>query len=199
MLVSEFVKGFNNLKNPELQRNFCNQHLVKKYASIVQKNAVLKNFADGCVKRNDSGISYLDMVANKMNMTWAIVFLYTDLTLDEVEDTLKDAQGNPVTKKRQDVIGLYDQFQEYGIINVFCDLIGERELNELLMVNNNVIETWHEEHSSARAFVSELTDKAVRTFVEMTALMQEAITPADREKLSETIKQFVGVSDEETK
>ena len=46
---------------------------------------------------------------------------------------------------------------------------------------------------------AELTDKAVRTFVEMTALMQEAITPADREKLSETIKQFVGVSDEETK
>lgn len=190
MLVKEFVDGYNNLKKPELKRDFCEKHLTKKYASIVQKNAVLKNFADGCVRTNENGITYIDMVANKMNMTWAIVFLYTDLTLDEVEEKLPDGK----TKKSQDVIGLYDKFQEYGILNMFCDLIGEREIGELLMVNSEVLDTWHEEHSSSRAFMSEMVDKAVRTFVEMAALMKEVVTPEDQEKLSETVKGFVGIS-----
>lgn len=190
MLVSEFVQGFNNLKKPDLQKDFCKQHLTKTYASIVDKNAVLKNFTDGCV-RNNNGIVSLDMVANKMNFTWAIIFLYTDLKLDEVEDTLPNGE----TKKRQDVIGLYDQFQEFGIINVFCDLIGEKEINELLLVNNCILDTWHEEHTSTRAFVSELADKTARTFAEMLALMNEVITPEDQQKFGKVIKQVIGVDE----
>lgn len=181
MLVKEFVDGYNNLKKPELKREFCEKHLTKTYASIVDKNAALKNFANGCVI-NNNGVPYLDMVANKINMTWAIVFLYTDLQLDVLED------------KKQDVIGLYDKFQEYGIINMFCEIIGEREINELLMVNKEVINTWHEEHTSTRAFINSLVDGAVRTFAEVSVLMQETITDEDRQKLSETIKGFVGIS-----
>lgn len=194
MLVSEFVQGFNNLKKPDLQKDFCKQHLTKTYASIIQKNALLKNFVDGCVKKSKDGAFYLDMVANKMNFTWAIICLYTDLQLDEVEDTLPDG----TTSKRHDVIGLYDQFQEFGIIDVFCELIGEREINELLLVNKEAIDTWHEEYSSTRAFISQLTDKAVRTFVEMAALMKETITVEDQEKFGATLKNFIGVSNEAT-
>lgn len=189
MLVSEFVQGFNNLKKPELQKDFCQKHLTKTYASIVQKNALLKRFVDGCVNVSDSGIQYIDMVANKMNFTWAIICLYTDLQLDEVEDTFAD--GSKQT--RHDVIGLYDQFQQYGIIDVFCELIGEREINELVLVNKEALDTWHEEHSSTRAFISDLTEKAVRTFVEMAAVMKEAIPEEEKQGLTDSIKQLMGV------
>lgn len=201
MLVSEFVQGFNNLKKPELQKDFCQKHLTKTYASIVQKNALLKRFVDGCVITSDSGIQYVDMVANKMNFTWAIICLYTDLQLDTVLDEVKDKDGNvvldnegkPVTKPRHDTIGLYDQFQQYGIIDVFCELVGEREINELILVNKEALDTWHEEHSSARAFISDLTEKAVRTFVEMAAVMRETIPEEDKRGLTDSVKQFVGV------
>ena len=182
MLVNEFIDGFNNLKKPDLQKDFCKQHLTKTYASIVQKNALLKSFIDACVKTNANGILYLDMVANKINFTYAVICLYTDLQLDTTEDG------------RHDIITAYDKMQEFGVIDIFCELIGEREINELLMVNKECLDTWHEEHSSARSFVSELTDKAVRTFVEMAALMKETVTTEDQEKFGETLKSFIGVS-----
>ena len=184
MLVSEFVQGFNNLKKPELQKEFCEKHVVKKYSSIVSKNALLKNFVDSCVKTSDNGVKYIDMVANKMNFTWAIICLYTDLQLDKVDmDTVEGG--------RNDVISLYDSFQQYGIIDVICEIIGEREINELILVNKEAIDTWHEEHSSARGYISEMVDKAVRTFVEMAALTKEMIGDEDREKLTESIKGFL--------
>ena len=179
MLISEFVKGFNNLKKPELQKEFCEKHVVKTYASIVAKNALLKNFVDGCVKTSESGIQYIDMVANKMNFTWVIICLYTDLQLDKVEEG------------RNDVIGLYDSFQQYGIIDMICEIIGEREVNELLMVNKEAIDTWHNEHSSARAYISDMVDKAVRTFVEMSALTKEMTGSDEIDKFSDSIKGFL--------
>ena len=182
MLVKDFVDGYNNLKKPELKRDWCEKHVTTTYASIVKKNALLKRFVDGCVKKNDSGILYLDMVANKINFTYAIICLYTDLQLNTTEDG------------RHDIITAYDHMQEYGIIDVFCDIIGEKEINELLMVNKECLNTWHEEHSSSRAYISELVDTGVRTFVEMAALMKETITDEDRDKLGETIKGFVGIS-----
>lgn len=204
MLVSEFVQGFNNLHKPEAQKDWCQKHLIKTYAPIGEKNAVLTRFVYGCVKVGDNGISYIDMIANKINFTWAIVCLYTDLQLDIAIDEVKDENGNvklddkgqPITKKRQDVIGLYDQFQQYDIISVFCDLIGEREINELILVNNRVLDTWHDEHSSSRAYISELVDKAVRTFAETAAVMKEIVPEEEKKGLSGSIKQFMGVSQE---
>ena len=159
MLVSEFVEGFKNLKKPELQKDFCQQHIKTTYASIIVKNAWLKKMIDACVKRNDSGILYIDMVANKINFTNTIICLYTDLELDVAENG------------RGMILEAYDMFQENGIIDIFCDLIGEREINELILVNKEALNTWHEEHSTTRAYVSDMIDKAVRTFTETGALL----------------------------
>lgn len=181
MLVKEFVQGYLNLKKPELKEDFCKQHLKRTYAPIIEKNAILKGLTQACATKTDSGVLYLDMVCNKMNLTHAIICLYTDLEL-----------ADPKSKERRDeIISNYDAFQEHDILNVFCKLIGEREINELLLVNQGAIDTWHEEHSSTRAFISDMTDKAIRTFAEFSVLLKEVITPEDQEKFGETIKQIV--------
>lgn len=184
MLVKEFVDGYNNLKKPELKKEWCEKHLKRTYAPLIEKTALLSTLVDSCVMKNDAGILYLNMVCNKMNLTHAIICLYTDLEL-------ADPKGD---EAKSQVINNYDSFRQYGIIDDFCSLIGDREIDELLSVNGECLNTWHEEHSSSRAFLSELTDKAVRTFVEMAALMKETVTDEDRDKLSETIKGFVGIS-----
>ena len=187
MIVKDFVQGYLNLKKPELKEDFCKQHLKRTYAPIIEKNAMLKRLTQACAMKTDNGILYLDMVCNKMNLTHAIICLYTDLELADPK----------AEESKHEIIDNYDAFQEHDILNVFCKLIGEREINELLLVNQGAIDTWHEEHSSTRAFVSDMTDKAVRTFVEMAALMKEVVTPEDQEKFGETIKQFIGVSNGE--
>lgn len=169
MLVSEFVNGYKNLNKEDLQKDWCQKHLVKTYASIVAKNALLRSFIDASVKKNDKGIYYIDMVANKINFTYAIICLYTDLELDVVID--KDKDGNETS--RHDIITTYDLFQENEIIDVFCNLIGDREINELLMVNEKLLDTWHEEHSSTRAYVADMIEKGVRAFAETGALLKE--------------------------
>lgn len=181
MLVSEFIQGYKNLHKAEAQVDFCRKHLRRTYAPITEKNAVLKRLVKACETTNANGIKYIDMVCNKMNFTHAVITLYTDLELADATAT--------------QIIDNYDAFQEFEIIDVFCDLIGEREVNELILINKNALDTWHEENSSTRAFVSDLTDKAVRTIVEMSALMKETITSEDQEKFSETLKNFIGIKE----
>ena len=181
MLVSEFIEGYKNLHKTEAQVDFCRKHLRRTYAPIAEKNGALKRLVKACETTNANGIKYIDMVCNKMNFTHAIITLYTDL---ELTDT-----------SAAQIIDNYDAFQELEIIDVFCDLIGEREVNELILINKSALDTWHEENSSTRAFVSDLTDKAVRTIVEMSALMKETITSEDQEKFSETLKSFIGIQE----
>jgi hypothetical protein len=201
MLVSEFVNGYKNLNKEDLQKDWCKKHLTKTYASIVAKNALLRTFIDASVKKNDKGIYFIDMVANKINFTYAVICLYTDLELDIVKDpvkddngeTVKDDNGNVVTQDRHDIITTYDLFQEYRIIDVFCELIGDREINELLMVNEKLLDTWHEEHSTTRAYVSDMIEKAVRTFTETGALLKELnLNDINMDK----ILQLTGVTEE---
>ena len=181
MLVSEFIEGYKNLHKTEVQVDFCRKHLRRAYAPITEKNAVLKRLVKACETTNANGIKYIDMVCNKMNFTHAVITLYTDLELTDATAT--------------QIIDNYDAFQEFEIIDVFCDLIGEREVNELILINKSALDTWHEENSSTRAIVSDLTDKAVRTIVEMSAMMKETITSEDQEKFSETLKNFIGIKE----
>lgn len=179
MLVNEFIQGYQNLKKPDLQKDFCQKHLRRTYAPIIEKNMLLKQLVDACVVKTENGIPYVDMVCNKMNLTHAIITLYTDLKLED---------PNSDDAKYQ-IIRNYDAFQEFGILEIFCDLIGDREINELLLINKEALNTWHEAHSSIRAFFSDLTDKASRTFAEaLEILSNEQFSP-------EKLKEIAGVID----
>lgn len=191
MKVSEFVEGFKNLQKPDLQKNFVEQHIRRKYVPIGEKNAILHQFVEDCVLVDKNGIPYINMVANKINFIYAIVILYTDLELDKLPDTTNE--DGSIKKGKSDIIGSYDKMQEFGVIDAVCDLIGERELSELTFVNKEVLDTWYNAHASTRAYLATLADKSVRTFVELSELL-------GREKINlnpDNIMKFMGIPEEQ--
>lgn len=180
MTVSEFAQGYKNLQKPDLQLNFVYQHIKRTYAPIGEKNALLQKLADDCVLIDKNGIPYLNMVANKINFIYAIVILYMDLEIDKV------AEG------KKDILGTYDSLQESGAVDDICKCLGEREVNELTFVNKEVLDTWYNAHASTRAYLAGLTEKAVRTMMELSELL-------GREKLDinpNTLMKFMGIPEE---
>jgi len=180
MTVSEFIKSFNELSNPDLKTNVVKQHIKRTYSPIVEKIAVLQELLKKCVMVDRNGIPYLDMVTNKINFIYAIVVLYTDLEPD------KSLDG------KQDVLRIYDLMQESGAIDILCDLIGSKEINELTFTNKELLDTWYNANSSTRSYLATLTDKAVRTFVELSELL-------GREKIDlapDKIMNFFGIAEQ---
>ena len=180
MKVSELVETCNKLSNDDLKVAQVKKHVKRNYAPIVEKLAVLKELSKKCELRDKNGIVFLDMVTNKINFIYAIVVLYTDLEPD------KNEQG------RNDAIKIYDLLQESGVVNLICDQIGEREINELTFVNKEVLDTWYNENSSTRAYLATLMDKAVRTFVEISEILGRTAVDLDPQK----IMNFFGITDE---
>ena len=161
MKVSEFAEGYKNLKSADLRNNLVSQHLKRTYAPIGEKNALLQKLADDCVMVDDNKIPYLNMVANKIHFIYSLIILYTDLEVDKLKDG------------KNDVLKAYDLLQETGAVETLCELIGSKEINELTFVNKEVIDTWYNKNSSTRAYLATLTDKAVRTFVELSEILSK--------------------------
>ena len=180
MKVSEFAKTCNELTNEELKVAQVKKHIKRTYAPIVEKMAVLKTLLSKCELKDKNGIVFLDMVTNKINFIYAIVVLYTDLEADQNE------------KGQHDAIKIYDLLQESGLIGLICDQIGEREIGELTFVNKEVLDTWYNENSSTRAYLATLTDKAVRTFVEISELLGRTAVDLDPQK----VMNFFGISEQ---
>lgn len=182
MKVSELVKTYNDLNNADLKTAQVEKHIKRTYAPVVEKLAVLKKLTEKCELKDKNGIVFLDMVMNKINLIYAITVLYTDLEIDTRPDGKHDAIRN------------YDLLQESGIIDIICAKVGEREINELTFVNKEVLDTWYNEHSSTRAYLATLTDKAVRTFVEVSEILGR--TPVDLDPNS--VMKFFGITEQPT-
>lgn len=179
MKVSEFVKTYNEVTKDELKTAQVKQHIKRTYAPVVEKVAVLRSLLDKCELKDKNGIVFLDMVMNKISFIYAITVLYTDFEIDTSPDGKIDSLRN------------YDLLQENGIIDIICSKVGEREINELTFINKEVLDTWYNEHSSTRAYLATLTDKAVRTFVEISELLGRT---ADLNP--QTVMDFLGITDE---
>ena len=179
MKVSEFVKTYDELSNGDLKVAQVKKHVKRTYAPVIEKVAVLRELIKKCELKDKNGIVFLDMVMNKINLIYAITVLYTDLEIDTLPDGKLDSLKN------------YDLLQQSGVIDVLCEIVGTREINELTYINKEILDTWHNEHSSTRAYMATLTDKAVRTFVEISELLGRTtdINP-------KTVMDFLGITDE---
>lgn len=177
MKVSEFVSSY---KSTNLKDGFVSQHIKRTYASIGEKNALLSKLLDDCVMKDKNGILYINMVANKIDLIYAIVVLYTDLEIDLDQN------------EKKDVLGCYDLLQESGAIDDICEKIGAKEINELTFVNKEVLDTWHNANSSTRAYLATLTEKSIRTITELSEIL-------GREKVEinpETVMKFMGITEQ---
>lgn len=157
MTVSEFIKKYTSLTGEQAKLGVVKSIMKRTYCPILEKRLILDLMAEKSV--GEGKIPYIDMVLNKLNVTMAVIALYTNL---EVE---KDEKGVPKTAEA------YDMLRKTGAIGAIYDEIGEYELGELMMVNDNVLSTWHTKNTSTAAYISDLVEKVSMIF--STALGKE--------------------------
>ena len=175
--VSEFIKKYTSLSGEQTKLGVVKGIMKRTYCPILEKRLILDLMTEKSV--GEGKIPYIDMVLNKLNVTMAVIALYTNL---EVE---KDENGVPQTAEA------YDMLRKNGVLNAIYKEIGEDELGELMMVNENVLATWHTRHTSTAAYISDLVEKVSLIF--STALGKElgGITEMFNELPAEEKKNFV--------
>ena len=148
-LVSKFVDDFKKLSNDANKQAMVKKHVVTHYAPILHKRNVLDLMMDGCVKQGKSG-RYVDLFVSKLNFIGAILILYTDLAVDKTTNSESNEVAN--------IWGAYDLLKESGAMDILLNEIGD-DLNELITVQDQILSTWHNEHASTAAYISDLVEK----------------------------------------
>lgn len=178
ILVNDFVKKYKEMKSEEAKLAYVKSVMKRTYCPILEKKAVLEKMVE--ISKGEGDVAYLDMVLSKLNFTMAIIVLYTHLVVS------KDENGKPEAGKA------YDMLVQADLLNVICSIIGEREMNELISINEAAIGTWHNKNTSIEAYVASLTEKAVDRFgVVAGAGAQQLAAILDDEKKVEKVLKLV--------
>lgn len=176
-LVSKFVEDFKKATNETNKLAMVKKHVVTHYSPILHKMNVLNIMVDGCVKQGKAG-KYIDMIQSKMTFISAMLILYTDLMVDK----MTTSEGKDVP----DIWSAYDQLKESGALDMMIDEIGS-DLEELFSIQNQMLETWHNENASISAFISDLVEKVGMIFSaglgkELGSLTDMLVTGSDEDK-----------------
>lgn len=147
--VNDFVKGYKRLTSAELIAKYVEKHVVKTYAPLLMKKEVLSLMCERSVVNDD--IKHIDMTLNKLNMTMAILALYTDIEIE------KDEEGKPLSWEA------YDELKSSGVLEVLIAIIGD-DIQELLTVQKEVLDTWHMKNTSTEAYIMNLVEFVSRKF-----------------------------------
>lgn len=180
MSVDAFVSQYSSFHNQTSRDAFIQKIKKRSYVPVLEKYAILQLVNEQSVRKMENGVQYIDMFASRMNFRNALLTFYTTLTVDKDEQgTLKVAEAYDLLKKNK----LWEKIDE---------MIGEDELTECLNINQMIMDTWHEQHSTTHATVMEGIDHAVRTFSMMTddgmkKLADIAEDPVKAEKAKGTI------------
>lgn len=152
--VSKFVEDFKKVANENNKLAMVKKHVIRHYAPILHKRNVLDIMMDSCVKQGKSG-RFVDMFCSKLNFVGAILILYTDLEVDKTTN----AEGKEVAN----IWEAYDLLKESGVWSMILNEIGD-DLNELLTVQEQILDTWHNENASVAAYISDLVEKVSMIF-----------------------------------
>ena len=155
-LVSKFVENFKKLKDDANKQALVKKHVTTHYAPILNKKNVLEIILDGCVENGKSG-KFINMMKSKVNFIGAILILYTDLQIDKTVENKETGEMLP------DIFTAYDSLKESGAFDMLLNEIGD-DLNELISVQDQIFSTWHNEHASISAYISNLAEKVGMIF-----------------------------------
>ena len=104
----------------------------------------------------------------------AILVLYTDIEPDK--QTNEDGTTIPLTWDA------YDTLKSSGLYGKILDAIGE-DLNELMAVQDQILNSWHIENTSTEAYVNNLIDTVSRRFgISLDLLLDKLVEILDDEK-----------------
>ena len=148
--VSTFVERYNRLTNDQLKTKYVKEHVIKTYAPLISKMSILNIMNERSVVNEN--IKYIDLVVSKLNFVMAVLVLYTDIEPDKSED------GKPLTWNA------YDALKSTGLIDKIVQIIGEEEMEELLSIQKNIMDTWHMKNKSTEAYITDLVEVAARKF-----------------------------------
>lgn len=138
--VSEFVKEYNTM-NQSSKRDYVQSVITSTYCPILFKRTVLQDMLDKSVVTTIDGNEYVDMLTHRLNTVGFIIGTYTNLTFDF------DENGKP------QAMDAYDLLHQSGALEQIYECIGERELQEINLVNKDLLDTWYNRHNM-EAFVS---------------------------------------------
>ena len=151
--ITKFVEGYNKLTNEQLKDKYVKEHIKTTYVPILQKKLILEMMNAKAVV--ETPIKHIDMMVSKLNVVMAILVLYTDLEPDK--QTNEDGTTTPLTWEA------YDALKSSGLYGKVLDAIGE-DLNELMSVQDNILNSWHMANTSTEAYVNNIIDTASRRF-----------------------------------
>ena len=175
--VSAFVDGYNKLTREELKKKYVNKHVTTTYVPILNKMNVLSLMNEKSVVNED--IKYINLTVSKLNLIMAVLVLYTDVEPD------KDQEGKPMTWDA------YDKLKATGILEEILACIGD-DVDELLSVQKDVMDTWHMKNNSPEAYVANLVGVASQRFGITTAVVMEKLAEVieDDKKIEKVMTAF---------
>ena len=150
ILVTEFVKQYNELTDDKLKDRKVKSIIRRTYCPVLEKKIILDLMLSKSI--NKEGSKHIDLFVNRINFIGAIIVLYTNLLLEKDE--------NDVSKTYE----MYDLLVENDILNKIFENIGEKEIGELTSINGVVMDNWYAANTSTEAYVNNIIDTASRRF-----------------------------------
>lgn len=143
--LNDFIKKYTSLNGEQARLGVVKSIIKRTYCPIVEKKLIIEMMIEK--SKGEGDIKYIDMVLSKINFYMAIIAIYTTLEIE------KDENGIPKTMEA------YDMLTKADLFNAILNEIGERELGELMTVNEAALNTWHTKNTSTQAYISNLVEK----------------------------------------
>lgn len=150
--VKEFVDKYIKLSSDSLKDKLVESIIYRTYVPILEKKLFLQAVFDKSLTGQEPN-RYVDVFVNKINVTIAVLQLYTDLDFKKTEND-----------KDNKMFVDYDLLAENDLLNKIFNQIPESELKSFLSINDQITETFYNEHNSTEAFLTKLTDRFSVTF-----------------------------------
>ena len=151
--ISKFVEDYKKIANEHLKDKYIQEHIKNTYAPILQKKLLLEMLNSKAVV--ETPVKHIDMMTSKLNFVMAILVLYTDIEPDKKIN--EDGTTTPLTWDA------YDALKSSGLYGKILNAIGE-DLNELMAVQDQILNTWHMSNTSTEAYINNIIDTVSRRF-----------------------------------
>lgn len=151
--MAKFIEGYNKLSSDQLKERYVSERVKTKYAPILQKKLILEMMLEKSVVEKPT--KHIDMQVSHLNLVMAILVLYTDVEPDKKENA--DGSTTPLTWEA------YDALKSTGIYEKLLNAIGA-DLEELMLVQGNVMDTWHMANTSTQAYVNNIAENVSQKF-----------------------------------
>ena len=174
--VSDFVKKYKQLSSDSLKERLIKSIIIRTYVPVLEKKLFLQVMFDKSLVGEEPN-RHVDMFLNSINVTLAILGMYTKLNFEKTEE-------NKTT-----MFEAYDMLAELDLLNVIFNEIPSSELTQISAINEQIIETYYNEHNSMQSFATKLVDRFANTFGVLTKGSIDSLSDIlnDEEKLNSVI------------